>query len=54
MVLLKTKNGKTLGQFKDKSGYLRVSLCKNAKQKTFIVHRLVAIAFVENPNRCGA
>ena len=29
-------------------GYLRVSLCKNNKVKRFLVHRLVAIYFIEN------
>ena len=30
-------------------GYLRVGLCKNGKCKFFLVHRLVAIAFIPNP-----
>lgn len=34
----------------DNKGYLRVGLCKNKKQKTFSVHRLVAIMFIPNPN----
>lgn len=29
-------------------GYYIVSLCKNGKQKTHLVHRLVASAFIEN------
>lgn len=29
--------------------YLNVGLNKNGKQKTFLVHRLVAIAFIPNP-----
>lgn len=32
-----------------KSGYLTVSLWKNNKGKTFTVHRLVAQAFISNP-----
>ena len=40
---------KILKPGKNKKGYLRVSLCKNGKQKTFFVHRLVAQAFLENP-----
>ena len=31
-----------------KKGYLKVGLCKNGKQKKFLVHRLVAQAFVPN------
>lgn len=32
------------------NGYLRVNLCKNEKQKHFLVHRLVALTFITNPN----
>ena len=31
-------------------GYLAVALCKNGKHKTFLIHRLVAQAFISNPN----
>lgn len=31
-------------------GYLNVTLHKNGKQKVFLVHRLVAEAFIPNPN----
>ena len=34
----------------DKDGYLRVTLHKNGKHKTRFIHRLVAGAFVPNPN----
>ena len=34
----------------DKDGYLFVCLCKNRKVKPFKVHRLVAQAFISNPN----
>lgn len=30
-------------------GYLKVSLSKNGKAKPFLIHRLVAIAFIPNP-----
>lgn len=35
---------------KDKDGYILVDLHKNNKTKTFKVHRLVAEAFISNPN----
>lgn len=34
----------------NKTGYVHVALCKDCKQKTFVVHRLVAQAF---PEICG-
>ena len=34
---------------KMKSGYLQVSLCKNGTSKRFLIHRIVASAFIENP-----
>lgn len=33
-----------------KDGYLRVNLKRNGSQKQCLVHRLVATAFIENPN----
>ena len=46
-----SKNGKIkiLRPFVDKDGYLNVVLSKNGKTKIFKVHRLVASAFVPNP-----
>lgn len=44
----KTKKTKILKQNMNTSGYLRVYLCKNGKQKQFKVHRLVAEAFIPN------
>ena len=35
---------------KDYKGYLRLSLCKEGKLKLFRIHRLVAEAFIPNPN----
>ena len=33
-----------------KGGYLQVHLCKDGKKKLHLVHRLVATAFIENPD----
>lgn len=35
---------------KDKDGYLLVNLYKEGKMRSYLVHRLVAQAFLENPN----
>lgn len=44
--------GKTanISQHIHKTGYLNVILCKNSEKKTKSVHRLVALAFLPNPN----
>lgn len=34
----------------DKDGYLRVGLTKDKKQRTFFIHRLLAEAFIPNPD----
>ena len=34
----------------DKDEYLRVGIYKDNKQKTFIIHRLIAIHFIPNPD----
>ena len=41
--------GKILKQGLNKKGYPIVYLSKDGKQKTITVHRLVALAFIENP-----
>jgi len=33
----------------DDDGYLHIGLCKNCKSKNFFIHRLVALAFIPNP-----
>ena len=43
--------GKILHPVKDKLGYFRVMLRKNRKYKVFLVHRLVANAFIENAKK---
>ena len=34
----------------DNTGYKRISLCKNGKEKKYSIHRLVAEAFLPNPD----
>jgi hypothetical protein len=41
---------KILKLTKDKDGYLNITLHKQGKVKTYKIHRLVAMAFIENPN----
>ena len=48
---IKQKNKKKLSQFLDKDGYPRVFLQKDGKRKQVPTHRIVAIAFLPNPNR---
>ena len=47
----KTVHGKFLTQHDNGRGYLFVNLYKNDKCKREYVHRLVALAFIENPNK---
>jgi len=44
-------SGRPLKQKTDKKGYKRVELHIGGKQKTFLVHRLIATAFIENPEK---
>ena len=46
-------SSKFMKLLKDKDGYLTIGLVKEQgqKQKRFRVHRLVAITFIENPNK---
>lgn len=44
------RKGRLLESHLDKDGYLLVTLCKNNKVKLCRVHRLVAEAFIPNPN----
>jgi len=44
-----TTKGKILKPVKQPNGYLQVLLYKNGKKKKFLIHRLVAKAFIPNP-----
>jgi hypothetical protein len=45
-----TKKEKILKGVKDKGGYLYVGLWKDGKQTNQLIHRLIAQAFIPNPN----
>ena len=45
----RTGKEKILKPNKHRKGYLRVELCRDGKVKHFLIHRLVAIAFLPNP-----
>lgn len=45
----RTCKEKIMKPYKNTWGYLQVGLCKNNKIKRFLVHRLVAAAFIPNP-----
>lgn len=44
------KRGRYMRPFANHSGYLGIYLSKNGKRKYFFIHKLVAVAFVPNPN----
>ena len=41
---------KILKSIKKRDGYLQINLSKEGKQKTCLIHRLVASTFLDNPN----
>lgn len=47
--VINCRTGKILKPGKDKDGYLQVHIFKDGKSKRFYVHRLVALAFIPNP-----
>lgn len=48
--VINTKTGRVLKHCKDSNGYLCVNLSENGKKKKFLIHRLVAQAFIPNPD----
>jgi hypothetical protein len=49
-LVMNTRTGRILAFAKDKDGYLSAGIPKNGKVQKFRVHRLVAQAFIPNPN----
>lgn len=47
---IKFADGREKSTRKDRNGYIVTTLRKEKKEKTYKVHRLVAIAFIDNPN----
>lgn len=47
--VINNKSKRSLSQYSDKDGYCRVGLYQNKKKSQQFVHRLVAMAFIDNP-----
>lgn len=47
-IVINVKTKKRLTPVVNKSGYLQVSICQNGLKKTFLIHRLVALYFLDN------
>lgn len=47
--VLNLKTNKLLKPWVNAGGYLCVSLCSHGEQKSFLLHRLVALAYLPNP-----
>ena len=47
---VRLRNGKMLSLIKKSDNYISTTLFRNGKKKTVLVHRLVASAFIPNPN----
>lgn len=45
-----TIKGQILCPIERKDGYLSVTLCKNGKNKNYLIHRIVTTAFIPNPD----
>ena len=44
------KKGNILTPYLNTNGYLTYTFCQNGVKKTFKLHRLVALYFIDNPN----
>ena len=49
-VIINNNTGKEMKPHMEKTGYYRICLSKNDKQKNFMLHRLIALAFIPNPD----
>jgi len=47
--ILNVNTGRYLNPHINHNGYLRVSLCKNCEKKNLLLHRLLALAYIPNP-----
>ncbi len=47
---IKSKHGKIMYQGIDTKGYKKINLFKDSVRKTYRVHRIFAIEFIDNPN----
>ena len=48
--IINTNTGKEMKPFLNKFGYYVITLSKNNKKKIFTMHRLIALAFITNPD----
>lgn len=48
--VVRHRRGRLMVLLQKKNGYLSVRLCKNGQVRDFLVHRLVATAFIKNTN----
>jgi len=49
-IVYNTKKNKQLKPVLSNVGYLKVTLCNNGTRRDFSLHRLIGIAYIENPN----
>lgn len=49
-IFIQVKNNRPYKLYKNSSGYTYISVFNKGKRKNFLVHRLVATAFIENPD----